>query len=125
MANLDRAGCQFHDFAVPSEVISALALDLDRRITRRDLLVLSGEPGQQGLDGLPAWALVRRRGDLALDVVGVALLAPAHGEAIALAAVHDEGNRLGGFSQRDRQAAGGERVEGAGMSRTLGVDQAR
>ncbi len=53
---------------------------------------------------------------LALGVVGVGLLAPAHGEAVDLAAVLDEGNRLGGFAERDRQNAGGERVERAGMA---------
>ena len=58
-------------------------------------------------------------GDLALGVVGVALLAPGDRKAVALAAVHHERNRLGGLAQRDRQAAGGQRIERAGMSRAF------
>ena len=61
--------------------------------------------------------------DAAFGVVGVALLAPAHGEAIELAAVHDEGNGLGRFAERDRQGAGGERIERAGMAGALGPEQ--
>ena len=41
---------------------------------------------------------------------------PSDGEAIDLAAVLDEGDGLGRFAERDRQAAGGERVERAGMA---------
>ena len=54
--------------------------------------------------------------DPALGVVGVALLAPADREAVALAAVHHERNGLGRLAERDRQAAGGQRIERAGMS---------
>src|SRR6185295_19048200 len=54
----------------------------------------------------------------------VALLAPGDREAVALAAVHHEGNRLGGFAERNRQAAGGERIERAGMAGALGLEQA-
>ena len=57
--------------------------------------------------------------DAALGVVGVALLAPAHGEAVDLAAVHHEGHGLGRLAERDRQAAGGERIERAGMAGAL------
>ena len=59
----------------------------------------------------------------ALGIVGVALLAPAHGEAIALAAVHHEGDGLGGLAERDRQAAGGQRIERAGVAGALGREQ--
>ena len=62
--------------------------------------------------------------DAALGVVGVALLAPAHGELVELAAVHDERNGLGRFAERDRQAAGSERIERAGVAGALGREQA-
>ena len=64
-----------------------------------------------------------RGDDAAFGIVGIALLAPAHGEAIELAAVHDERNGLGRFAERDRQAAGGERIERAGMAGALGREQ--
>ena len=50
--NLDRAGLQFDGFAVPRQVIGAFALDLDRRVLRRDLLDQAGEAWQQGPDGV-------------------------------------------------------------------------
>ena len=59
------------------------------------------------------------RDDPALGVVGIALLAPAHREAVALAAVHHERNGLGRLAERERQAARGERIERAGMARAL------
>ena len=46
-----------------------------------------------------------------------------HGEAVDLAAVHDERNGLGRFAERNRQAAGGERVERAGVPRALAREQ--
>jgi len=70
-----------------------------------------------------ARAGVARLGDAALGVVGVALLAPAHGEAVALAAVHDEGDGLGGLAKSNGQGAGGQRIEGAGVAGALGVEQ--
>ena len=65
----------------------------------------------------------RRRGldDAAFGIVGVALLAPAHGEAVGLAAVHDERHGLGRFAERDRQTAGSERIERAGVAGALGL----
>src|SRR6185436_18385257 len=59
-----------------------------------------------------------------LGIVGVALLAPGDREAVALAAVHHEGNRLGGFAERNRQAAGCERIERAGVAGAFGLEQA-
>ena len=65
------------------------------------------------------WSLVAI--DPALGVVGIALFAPAHGKAVELAAVHDERNGLGRFAERDRQRAGGERIERAGVAGALGA----
>src|SRR2546429_4326508 len=116
MVNLDRAWSQLDSLAVARQIVGALALYLDRRILRRDLLDQAGEAGQQRRNRL------RRRPELAgldhapLGVVGIPLLAPGNREAIALAAVHHEGDGLGGFAERDRQTAGGERIERAGMS---------
>ena len=61
--------------------------------------------------------------DAAFGVVGITLLAPANGKAIELAAVHHEGNGLGGFAKRDRQAAGGQRIERAGVAGAPGGEQ--
>ena len=61
--------------------------------------------------------------DPALGIVGIAFLAPGDRESIAFAAVHHERDGLGGFAERDRQAAGGERIERAGMAGALGLEQ--
>ncbi len=121
--NLDRPRLQFHGLAVPRQIVGALALDLDRRILRRDLLDQAGESRQQVPDRFRRGPLIAGLGHLSFGIVGIAFLAPGHREAIALAAIHHEGNRFGGFAERDRQAAGGERIEGAGMAGALGRKQ--
>ena len=42
-----------------------------------------------------------------------------HGEDVGLAAVHHERHGLGRLAERDRQTAGGERIERAGMAGAL------
>ena len=121
--NLDLAGLQGDGFAVAGEVIGAFALNLDGRELRRGLQDRSGELRQQRLDRLGGRPGVGGLGRTALDVVGVAFLAPAHREAVALATVHHERHRLGGFAECDRQTAGGERIECAGVTDALGVEQ--
>ena len=59
--------------------------------------------------------------DAAFGVVGVALLAPAHREAVDLAAIHHERHGLGRFPERDREQAGGQRIERAGVAGALGL----
>src|SRR5262249_24936871 len=49
---------------------------------------------------------------------------PADREAIELAAVHDEGNSFGRFTERDRQSTGRERIKRAGMACALRLEQA-
>src|SRR3954464_9730051 len=101
MVNFDGTWLQFDGLAVPCQVIGALPLDLDRGILRRDLLYLACEPRQPVADSLPGGAEIAGFHDPPLGVIGVAFLAPAHRKAIALATVHDERHRLGGFAQRD------------------------
>ena len=68
-------------------------------------------------------ALVRAGDDLALGVVGRGLLAPADAEAIFLGAFLHDRHGLGRLAEGDRQHAGGERIERAGVARLLGVEQ--
>ena len=121
--DLDRAGFQLHRLAVAGEIIGALALDLDGGIARRHLLDDAGKGRQQRANLVWAGATVAGLDHPALGVVGIPFLAPAHGEAVELAAVHDEGDGLGGFAERDRQTAGSERIERAGVSGALGLEQ--
>ncbi len=76
--------------------------------------------GKQGADGRRIGAAFARRHDAAFGIVGVALLAPANGKQIGFAAVDHERHRLGRFAERDRQASRGQRIERAGMPRSLG-----
>src|SRR6266850_1203028 len=121
--NLDWPRLQFHNLAVARQIISSLALDLDGGILRRDLLDYPGELRQQVLDGLDIGPDFAGFDDPALGIVSIAFLAPGDRETIALATVHHERNGLGGLAERDRQAAGGERIEGAGMAGALGLEQ--
>src|SRR5260221_1735036 len=123
MVNLDRAGLQFDGLAVARQIISALAMDLDSGILWWNLLDQAGEPRQQLGDRLRGGPQLAGFDDPALGIVGIAFLAPGNRKAVALAAIHSEGNGFGGFAQRDRQAAGGERVERAGVAGALGLEQ--
>ena len=67
--NLDRPGLQFDGFAVPRQVIGALALDLDRGILRRDLLDQAGEARQQRADRVRGRAFGAGLGDAAFSVL--------------------------------------------------------
>src|SRR5262249_59800481 len=87
--NLDRAGRDTPHLAVAREVIGALARDFYRREARRRLRDLAGEARQQRADGRGARAFDAALGDAAFGVVGIALLAPAHGKAVDLAPLHD------------------------------------
>ena len=123
MVNLDRAGRQFDGLPVARQVIGTLALDLDGGVLRRDLLDQAGEPRQQLGNRFRGGPFITRFDDPAFGIVGIAFLAPGDRKAVALAAVHHERNRLGGFAQRNRQSAGGERIERAGVAGALGLEQ--
>src|SRR6266481_1803468 len=110
--------------AVARQIIGALSLNLDGGVLWRNLLDHPGEARQQLSNRLRRWPDVARMDDAAFGVVGVALLAPANHEAIALAAIHHIGNRLGGLAERYRQATRGERIERTGMPCALGLEQA-
>ena len=60
----------------------------------------------------------------ALGVVGIGVRAPAHGEAVVLRAVDGVRHGLGGLAERDRQHAGRQRIERAGMPGLLRIEQA-
>src|SRR5262245_17815368 len=92
--NLDWAWRDIHHLAVAREVIGALARDFHRRVARRHLRDLTGEARQQRSDGRGGRALGAARGDAAFGVVGIALLAPAHGEAVDLAPSMTKGTVL-------------------------------
>ena len=126
-ADFDRTrGASSTFLAVAGEIVSALALDLDRRNSAAaPARCVPVKDGRSGTDGArPRVCSSLRAIDTALGVVGVALFTPAHREAIELATVHHEGDGLGRFAERDRQSAGGERIERAGMARALGLEQA-
>src|SRR5262249_44175918 len=83
--DLDRPGLELDHLAVAREVVGALALDLHRGEARRHLLDPAGEARQEGGDRRRVRTLTAHGADAAFGVVGIALLAPAHEEAIDLA----------------------------------------
>ena len=110
--------------ALARQVVGALAVDLDRRIDRRRLLDDADEARQRRSD------LGRATGRASLAAItlpsasSVSVSSPqCTGEAIGLGPVLDDRHGLGRLAERDRQDAGGERIERAGVSRLLGVEQ--
>ena len=103
---------------VPGKVVGPGAGHLERRIARRHLADLADEARaapprsrrRVGPSGRSSPSPVPSR------VVGVGARAEAHGEAVFLAAVHREGHGLGRLAEGDRQHAGGERIERAGVA---------
>lgn len=106
------------------QVIGALAVDLDGAELRRDLIDLADKGRKRRANRLDIGPDVRAAGDLALAVEAVGRDPPVDGEAIDLLRLHHEGDGLGRLAEGDGQDAGGQRVEGAGVPRLLGVEQA-
>src|SRR5690606_22258633 len=113
----------FDYFALTGQIVGAFTGDLDRGKLRRDLLDDAGIFTEDRLDGVGGGALVGTLRDFAFKVVRRALLAPGHWGFIDLAAIHDVGHGLGGVAERDRQHAGGKRIERAGMARLLRLEE--
>ena len=101
----DDAWLELEILAVAGDVIGALAFDFDGGNPRRHLLDRPDKARQQRRYRPRCGAGIARRHDPPLGVVGIALLAPAHREAIDLAAIDHERHRFGGIAKRDRQAA--------------------
>ena len=117
-----RARRQHRRRASAREIVSALAIDLDRRIGRRQLQDRPDETRQQREDLGFRWPRVRLRGNRAIGIVGVRFSAPAHRKAIGLFAVLNERHGFCRLAKSDRQNPRGERVERAGMSCLFGVE---
>ena len=121
--DLHRSRLQLDDLARARQIVGAVAVDLDGGVRRRRLQDLAGEARQQRLDGRPRGAQLAGLRRSALGIVGVGAGAPAHGEAVVLGAVDGVGHGLGRLAERDRQHAGRQRVERAGVAGLARVEQ--
>ncbi len=124
VVDLDGSRFEHDDFAVAGEIISAFAVDLDGGESGRGLHDFADEAGEKRPDLAFAGAGVARCRDGAFLVVGGGLGAPADGEGVGFLAVDGERDGLGRFAERDRQDAGRERIERAGVTGLLGVEEA-
>ena len=122
-ADIDLSRLDFDRLAVAGEVISTFALDLDGGELRRGLLDSADVTRQNGANLVRSRTFVARLGDFALGIVRIALFAPLDGKPVQFAAVLDERHGFGGLAERDRQAAGGERIERTGVAGALGGEQ--
>ena len=114
--NDDLARLALDRLAATRQLVQALAFELQRRMHRRHLLLLAQERRQHGIDG----AIVQRRHRGALDhlrfaVTRLGALAELHEHAVGLAGVQQPTAHLGRLPEADRQQAGRERIEAAGM----------
>ena len=104
-AYLDLTRRNVDGLAFASEVVGALAGDLDGRKLRRGLHDDAGIFWHQRSDVGLAWARIGCSGDRTLQVVRGSLLAPSDSEPIDLRPVLHVGHGLGRFAERDRQQA--------------------
>src|SRR4029078_1084805 len=121
--DLDRPGQKLNLLAVAREIIGTLALDLDCRIARRDLLNEHSGFRQQWSDGFRGGPFSAGRNDASFSIVGVAFFAPPYGEAVELAAAHPERNSFVCFTKRNRQRTRSKRIERASMSAAFRAEQ--
>src|SRR5215469_16854222 len=122
-ADLDRACAKFHRFAVACQVVGPLALDLDRRITRRHLLDAARKGRQKCANCISPRSLIAPRNHSPFGIISIPFLAPADREPKELAAVHYERDRFGCLTKCNRQRAGRERIKRAGVAGSLGIEQ--
>ena len=106
---------QFDRLIGPGQVVGAPAIDLDRGEPGRHLGDLADETRQHRLDPVPVGARRVGGGDLAVAIVRGSRLAPAHGEVVALVALHRVLHGLGRLAQGDRQHPRRHRIQGPGM----------
>ena len=85
-----------------------------------NLLAGTAEARQRRLDSVRGHLLgIGSAGDTALDIVAVGLDAEGHVGQVGLGGVVEELQRLRGHANRERQHAGGGRIEGAGVADPL------
>ena len=122
--DLDLARLHLDRLAAPRLGVQRLAAALQRGVDRRALLDPAGEPGQRGIDRIHGQRRHRAFAQrLALGVVGIGDDAePGHG-LVGLARAQQPAGDLGGFAEADRQQAGGQGVQAAGMAALLGAEQ--
>ena len=94
----DRTEGQIRRFPIPRKIVGALAIDLDRRKSRRLLLNCPDKPRQQREDLGFGGATIGLRRDRSVGVVGIGLGSPADRKSISFFSVLNEGDRLGGLS---------------------------
>ena len=109
-------GCELDVLARPRAVVGAPAVDLERRVGRRDLLDLAGEMLEHRGDRGEGRAAAAGAHDLAFGVERVGLAAELDGERVSLVAVEHPPAQLGRLAERDRQHAFGQRVERAAVA---------
>ena len=133
-----RVGCEIQQFqdvdlngargpiygnALPCQLVKGLAVALERRIHGRHLLlrtmgVLQHRRQRGAVEGWNGATL----DDFARGIPGVGALAEPHRHRVALGAGEQRARHLGGFADADRQHAGCERIEAAGVA-GLGTSQ--
>src|SRR6266702_2249523 len=114
--NDDRAWSALDRLAAARLEVQALAVQLDRRDHRRDLLLRAEEPLEAARDRRLVDAVDRRgAGRDAAGIERVGLGAEGDPGQVALGLHRQERQQPGGTAERDHQHAGGRRVERAAM----------
>ena len=122
--HVDLALLDFHHLAAARLGVQRLAAALERRVDRRALADAAGELAQGRVDAVDGEfrhrALAQK---LPFGVVGVGGRAQAGDGVVGLARAKQAAGDLGGLAEADRQQAGGERIQAAGMAGLFGPEQ--
>ena len=104
--------------AAPRQAIQRLAFTLERRIHRRQLLLLTVEAHQYRLDRRRRQRRYRAAlDDRAFRVPGLGAFPQQHAEPVALAQRQHLTGHPGRLAEADRQHAGSQRIQAAGVPR--------
>ena len=118
-----RPGRELKDLAITGPIIGTLARHLDGRIGGRNLHNGAHEAGKQRLDLVALRPRIGGRYGPAFCIVAVGADPPADAEPVAFLAVLHERDGFGRFTERDREDAGGQRIERAGMTGLFRIEQ--
>jgi hypothetical protein len=120
----DPTGLALHLDALTGQLVQGLPLMLDRREHRRHLLDLAAELLERRLDALGGHALDRTGLDhLTVGVAAVGGDAELNPNPIALVRGQQVLRELRGFAEAQRQHAGGQRIQRAGVTDLAGIEQ--
>ncbi|MNM98422.1 hypothetical protein D3C81_1109530 [compost metagenome] len=121
--NSNRTRLALHYLAGTRQLVQRLAIALERRVHRRYLLDWPPKARQQRLQLFPTNGHFTLLEHLTLGIAGGGGDAQVHDRGIAFLGIQQVLGELGRLAEAQRQHAGRQRIEAAGMPGLLGIEQ--